>query len=147
MGHIKVPVAVHLLLIDKNNILLSRRYNTGFQDGNYSVVAGHVEQNETIIQAMKREVLEEANISFFAGDLHIVQVMYRKSNTEERIDYFLYADRWEGDIQNNEPDKCDDLSWFKLNALPENMVPYVRYAIKAYLNGEYFTEFGWKRKK
>ena len=144
MERIKLPVAVHLFLISNNKILLSRRFNTGFQDGNYSVVAGHIEGNETILQAMKREAAEEANLHFEDEQLKIVQVMHRKSATEERIDYFLYADSWEGEIKNNEPGKCDDLRWFPVGDFPENMVPYVRYAIEAYFNGELFTEFGWR---
>ena len=36
-----VPVAVHLFLRDGDRILLLRRFNTGYEDGNYSVIAGH----------------------------------------------------------------------------------------------------------
>lgn len=143
MSHIKVPVAVHLLLMDKNKILLSKRYNTGFQDGNYSLVAGHIEGNETIKQAMIREAMEEANVMLDDEKLKIVQVMHRKSETEERIDYFLFAEEWNGTLNNNEPHKCDDLRWFYLEQLPENMVEYVRYALISYLKKENFTEFGW----
>ena len=46
MERFKVITAVHLILIENNKILLQRRYNTGYEDGNYSVVAGHVEENE-----------------------------------------------------------------------------------------------------
>ena len=80
-----MPVAVHLFLMKENKILLSRRYNTGFQDGNYSLVAGHMEENETIKQAMIREALEEANIILDSEKLEIIQVMHRKTETEERI--------------------------------------------------------------
>ncbi len=34
---------VHLLLIDKGRVLLLQRWNTGYADGQYSVVAGHAE--------------------------------------------------------------------------------------------------------
>ena len=47
MERFKVITAVHLILIENNKILLQRRYNTGYEDGNYSVVAGHVEENES----------------------------------------------------------------------------------------------------
>ena len=141
--HLKAPVAVHLFLIKDNKILLSRRYNTGFQDGNYSLVAGHIEGNETIKQAMIREALEEANIILDNEDLKIVQVMHRKTEFEERIDFFLVVHQWQGELKNNEPSKCDDLRWYLIDQLPENMVEYVRYAFICYLKKIFFTEFGW----
>lgn len=143
MSYIKIPVAVHLILFNKNKILLSRRYNTGFQDGKYSLVAGHIEGNERIKQAMIREAMEEANIILDNEKLEIVQVMHRKNETEERIDYFLVAEQWDGALKNNEPYKCDDLRWFYLEQLPENMVEYVRYALTCYLKKINYTEFGW----
>lgn len=143
MGHIKLPVAVHLILINQNKILLSRRFNTGFQDGNYSLVAGHINGNESIMQAMIRETKEEANIIIFDKALDIVQVMHRKTDVEERIDYFLYTNEWDGKINNNEPNKCDDLRWFPCNQMPDNMVGYVNYALNCYSKKIKFTNFGW----
>ena len=63
MERFKVITAVHLILIENNKILLQRRYNTGYEDGNYSVVAGHVEENESVIETMQREALEEIGIN------------------------------------------------------------------------------------
>ena len=60
MERFKLVVAVHLILIENGKILLLRRYNTGYEDGNYSLVAGHIDGNESVIQAMQREALEEA---------------------------------------------------------------------------------------
>ena len=45
-----------------------------------------------------------------------------EKENNERIDTFFVAQKWEGDIENKEPHKCDDLSWHDLNNLPENII-------------------------
>lgn len=138
----KLLSAVHLFLIDNGKILLSRRYHTGYEDGNYSVVAGHLDGDEEIKEAMRREAREEAGIEIIDEDLRVVGVMHRKSY-DERLDFFLVAERWLGEICNREPHKCDDLTWFELEHLPENVIPYVRRALENYRANKWFDSFGW----
>jgi len=135
--------AVHLFFIEDVKILLLRRYNTGYEDGNYSVVAGHLNGGEKVTAAAVREAREEVGIVIREKDIEIVQVMHRLSD-DERIDFFVTVSAWEGEITNNEPDKCDHLAWFSLDELPENTVPYVRQAIRNYQNGVQFSSFGWE---
>lgn len=138
---------VHLLLIRKDQILLLRRFNTGYEDGNYSVIAGHLDGNEEVKMAMLREAREEASIKLTAENLEVVGVMHRRS-TEERIDFFLMTSSWSGEIINNEPDKCDQLNWFNIDQLPDNIIPYIRKAIhnsfKVDRRGIWFESFGWE---
>jgi len=138
----RFKVAVHLFFFRQGQILLLRRFNTGGEDGNYSVVAGHVEAGETVTQAAAREAGEEVGVTLAAGDMEIVHVMNRKSE-DERIDFFMRVRRWSGEIHNHEPDKCDDLVWFPLESLPPNTIPYVRYALDRYRAGVFYSEFGW----
>jgi len=139
----KFPVAVHLFLMNKNNILLLKRFNTGYEDGNYSVIAGHLDGNEDVYNAMIREAKEEAGIDILKDDLKIVQVMHRKKPNEERIDYFFYCKKWKGDIINVEPNKCSELKWSSINNLPENTIEYIKYAIENFGKKINFTIFGW----
>lgn len=135
--------AVHLFLIRDGRILLLRRFNTGYEDGNYSVPAGHLDGGEQLKAAMIREAREEIGIELDPQVLEVVGVMHRLSNNE-RIDWFLTASVWSGEIANTEPDQCDDLRWFALDALPENVIPYVRRALENYQQGRWFDSFGWE---
>jgi len=137
-----VPTS-HLILIKNNKILLSRRFNTGYEDGNYSVVAGHLDGNETFVHAMVREAKEEAGIEIEPKDLEVIHVMHRKCPTEERIDFFIKAKKWKGELKIMEHDKCDDLKWFDLNNLPVNIIPYIKQAIEKIRNNTFYSEHGW----
>jgi ADP-ribose pyrophosphatase YjhB (NUDIX family) len=135
--------AVHLFLIrDEREVLLLRRFQTGYEDGKYSVVAGHLDGDEEIKAAVCREAREEVSIEIQTEDLTVVGVIHRKAD-DERIDFFLTATRWKGEIVNAEPHKCDELAWFDLDALPDTMIPYVRQALENYRQGIWFDSVGW----
>jgi 8-oxo-dGTP diphosphatase len=138
----KAAVAVHLFLVRGHQVLLLRRQNTGYQDGNYSVVAGHLDGGEQVRAAAIREAREEAGIEIAPADLSVVGVMHR-TDMDERIDFFVTADKWSGEIVNAEPEKCSELAWYDLNALPENVIPYVRRALQNYRDGVWFDSVGW----
>ncbi len=139
----KIIPTAHLILMKDDKILLLRRFNTGYEDGNYSVVAGHLEGNETFTEAMIREAKEEADIDIRPEDLETVHVMHRKVPTEERVDFFIRANKWEGEIKNMEPERCNELKWFTLDNLPTNVIPYVKHAIDYIKNGIFYSEYGW----
>src|SRR6266702_3710545 len=125
--------AVYLMLIRDKQILLLRRFNTGWQDGNYSLIAGHLDGNETIIDTMIREAKEEAGILIKPKDLEVVHTMHRMSKINyEYIDFFLTANKWTGEIKNLEPNKCDELKWFPLDNLPNNTLPHIKQALDCY---------------
>jgi len=141
--HAAFPVTVHLLFIKDERILLSRRYQTGYMDGHYSVPAGHLDGGETVTRAAIREAREETGVDLDPHDIAFACVLHRCED-EERVDFFLRIARWSGEPVNTEPQKCDDLRWFDLDLLPENLIPYVRRGLQDALQGIPFGEFGWK---
>lgn len=144
----KLIPEVFFILVRDGKILLARRFQTGYEDGNYNMVAGHVDGKETMREAMAREAKEEAGIIINPNDLKHLLTMHRWSEQwggHERIGFYFTTDKWEGEITNTEPDKCDDLSWFPLDNLPANMTPHIRTAIECYKKGETYAEFGWDR--
>lgn len=138
-----MPVTVHLFMIQEGKVLLLRRYQTGYEDGNYSVVAGHLDGGEEVKTAAIREAREEAGITIDPKDLSVIGVMHRNAGGVERIDFFLEVRRWSGALRNAEPDKCDELVWYDLDQLPPNVIPYVLRALQNYRSGVWFDSFGW----
>jgi ADP-ribose pyrophosphatase YjhB (NUDIX family) len=136
-----IPEA-HLLLFRDGHVLLLRRQNTGYEDGNYSVVAGHIDGGETARSAMAREALEEAGLEIRPDDLRMCHVIHRLG-TQERISFFFSTPFWRGEPENLEPEKCSELGWYALTALPPNVVPYIRHAIDQVVQGNSYSEFGW----
>jgi ADP-ribose pyrophosphatase YjhB (NUDIX family) len=134
---------VHLLLYNDNRILLLCRQNTGYEDGNYSVVAGHLDGQETARHAMVREAREEAGIAMHVDDLTLAHIMHRRAQ-EERVSLFFTTPRWQGEPRNMEPQKCSHLAWFPVTQLPTNMVPYVVAALERSRRGLHYSEFGWE---
>ena len=139
----KLIPEVHVFLMhDPDRILLLRRFNTGHEDGNYGVVAGHVEADEEVVAAAIREAKEEAGIHIRRADIEVVGVMHRNAGLG-RVSFFLICRKWSGDIVNAKPEKYDDLSWHSIHDLPANMVPYITQGLKNYRNGKYYDGFGW----
>ena len=136
------PVTVHLLFFRGDQVLLLRRFNTGYADGQYSVPAGHLEGGETVIAAARREGLEETGVRIEAEDVAFSSVVHRKDG-DERVDFFVHVQNWQGEPANTEPEKCDELRWVNINELPDNVIPYVTKAIQNHLLGISFNEFGW----
>ena len=147
MPHPRFPVAVHVFLLREDAILLVRRRNTGFEDGKLSVVAGHVEPGESVTQAALRETSEEVGVTLSPDRLRVVGVMHRKSD-HERVDFFLAYPLAAGDSEpkNCEPEKCSELVWAGVTALPDDTIPYVRAGIENFRRRVWFQEFGWDRR-
>jgi len=130
------------LPIKDNKVLLSRRFNTGWMDGKYSLISGHIDGNETVFQAMVREAWEEAGLKIKIKDLIPATVIHRKSDVEY-IDFFFVVKKWQGTPTIKESNKCDDLNWYPLDNLPKNLLPFIVKALKNYQNKTAFFVSGW----
>ncbi|WP_236752660.1 NUDIX domain-containing protein [Acidianus sp. HS-5] len=135
-------LSVHLFLLKGDKILLQLRKNTGYRDGCWSVIAGHVEARESASKAMIREAMEEAGIEIRREDISLVHVMHRFEN-QERVDFFFKCTNWRGEPKIMEPNKAGALEWFEITSLPSNTVPYVRQAIEMMIKGQIYSEYGW----
>lgn len=136
---------VGLLLIRDNKILLMKRINTGYMDGYYAVVAGHLEENENLKQAMIRESFEEVGIVIKEEDVTISSVI-RRGDNDNYFNYYLTTKRYEGVPFIKEKDKCKELIWCCLESLPDNMIANDKRAVYNYLNNITFDEYDFSSK-
>jgi 8-oxo-dGTP diphosphatase len=139
LGRFVVVPASYVFLLREGDggteVLLQLRQNTGYMDGHWAAAAaGHVEQ--TAYDAARREALEEIGV----GDLELefVTSMQRTQGGEpidERIDFFFTARAWAGEPRALEPEKCADLRWCALDALPDPVVPHELVVLEAVRRG------------
>ena len=135
-----VPAAYVFLLRDGDSgpeVLLQLRQNTGYMDGHWAAAAaGHVEKGETAYDAARREALEEIGVRDL--DLEFVTSMQRTRSGEpidERVDFFFTARGWSGEPRAMEPEKCADLRWCPLDALPQPVVAHEHVVLEAVRTG------------
>ncbi len=129
-----VPASYVYLLRDGAGgpeVLLQLRQNTGYMDGRWAAAAaGHVERGETAYDAARREAREELGVTDL--DLAFELTMQRTQHADpidERVDFFFSARRWDGEPRIVEPVKCAELSWWRLDDLPDGVVPHEARAL------------------
>lgn len=140
-----VVPSVYVLFRNGNKVLVLKRHNTGYRDGEYSLPAGHLEGGEPSVVAAVREVKEEVGVEVEPKDLSLLHTLHRTAveSDYERIDLFFEAKEWRGDFINAEPEKCSELLWADQSALPENLVPEVRQFFDCLVTGQVYSHMGF----
>lgn len=111
--------AVFVVLQDaQGRVLLHRRANTGYMDGRYDLPSGHIERNETLLDAAVRELAEETGIVVHKDDLTLWHINQFSANEQYYYNFFFLVDAWQGEPSIMEPEKCDDMQFFALDNLP-----------------------------
>jgi 8-oxo-dGTP diphosphatase len=110
-----VSVYVDGILIKKGKILLLKRNVEPFK-GYWHVVGGHVEEDETLKDAIKREYKEETNLEIETGDMAHTRI----EETFDRVKFIIAFEviNAKGEIKLNEENT--DYGWF--DCLPEKSV-------------------------
>ncbi|MFJ8451965.1 NUDIX domain-containing protein [Aerococcus viridans] len=117
------PSAGILILTRKldghKQVLLQHRGQTEMLANVWDCISGHVEAQETVRQAMVREVYEELGIQIQADDLEFVGLTHLRLDDETTYyNIYLTTDRFVGTPHIMETDKHDDLKWVNLTDLP-----------------------------
>jgi len=136
----RVVPAAYVLLRRSDQVLLQLRQNTGYMDGHWAAAAaGHVEADESVFEAAVREAREELGIIVDPSDLVPLCGMHRTHRNgkpiDERVDFFFTCTHWQGEPRLIETEKAADLRWFRLDALPDPVVPHELSVISTLLDG------------
>ncbi len=111
-----------------DQVLLMLRAGTGYMDGHWATVAGHVEAGESCAAAAVREAREEVGVDVDVRHLLPVCGMHRTAGDgqeiNERADFFFETRVWNGEPRLLEPDRAAALAWFRLGSLPSPVVPH-----------------------
>ena len=107
-SRVRLVAAAYVLLLrpvtsgtsDGAEVLLHLRRGTGYRDGHWALVAGHVEAGESVVDAAAREAREEVGVEVATADLVPLTAMHRTLRgggpIEQRLDVFFAAYRWTG---------------------------------------------------
>ncbi len=141
-----IPSVYLILFNDEGEVLLLKRQNTGYKDGEWGLPAGHVDGKEELKVAMAREAKEEIGVDLDPAELSLVHVMHRNHEDhedDERLDFFFTARKWNGTIDNCEPGKCSELMWAPMDNLPDGVIDYYIQVFDKVRQGEVYSSFGW----
>jgi 8-oxo-dGTP diphosphatase len=140
-----VPVSfildAHILVKRRSEVLFLQRRNTGYKDGFFSFVAGHVEKDEPAHDAAARELAEETGLTIGPARFRLVHTM-QKFAVSPRLAFFFEVDLpEEQEPRNAEPDRCERLLWAPLERPPVPIIPYVSFAAQRIIAGEPYSTF------
>lgn len=132
MGRENFLSAIYLIIKnEEGKILLQRRQGTKLWPGFLALPAGHVDENENVYEAAIREAREELSITIDENDISDVFVVNRRNKSlAPYFDVYFEISAYEGEIKINEPEKCSEIKWCDINALPQDMIDFEIEAIK-----------------
>lgn len=142
-GRTLLVAAAYVVLVrhgvGQHEVLLQLRRGTGYMDGHWATLAGHVDAGESVHEAAVREAAEEAGIVVRPEDLVPLTTLHRFERggpaVEQRVDVFFSVTRWKGEPTLREADKAAAMRWFPLDELPEPVVPHERVVLDVLASG------------
>jgi 8-oxo-dGTP diphosphatase len=132
------------ILQQNNKLLFLLRKNTAFFSDHYGLIGGRVEDDESVTNALIREIYEEIGITITKDDTHFVHCLSFKNEQDKAILAVVFKiNNWTGEITNKEPEKCAELAWFAPDKLPQNIIPRHKHILDMIQQGILYSESGW----
>jgi 8-oxo-dGTP diphosphatase len=138
----RFAVVVHVMLQRgagaRAELFLLRRAGTGFMDGYYVLPGGHQRAGESLVDAARRECLEETGA--LPEALAPVCVIAYRAGRDQGLNFVFEAEGITGEPGLAERDRCDAADWFPTARLPSPAVPWLHEVFDLRRRGEWFRE-------
>ncbi len=120
-----------IIINDRDEVLLVKRSkNSRVNPDVWSRPGGEVEFGESSAEAVEREIFEEVGIIIKA----VRPLGFLDNISPDRKTHWIsigyLAKHVSGQIVNKEPDKHDDIRWFPVDELPENVTDYTKESVE-----------------
>ncbi|WP_107657612.1 NUDIX domain-containing protein [Nocardia suismassiliense] len=137
-------IGVQLLLTKGERVLLARRRNTEFGDGEWNAPGGRLDAGEDVLTAVIREAEEEIGVQVEREHVQMVASMHIQSPPGQALIVFIFqADTWSGEPWNREPERCSELRWFDVGDIPDDTILSTRAGLDMFRDNEHFGLYGW----
>jgi ADP-ribose pyrophosphatase YjhB (NUDIX family) len=115
--HYSNPTAgVATVILDGDNVLLGRRSPASSYAGTWCIPCGHVEWDEDIREAARRECREETGLDVRVGEVAAVHSNFHNP-AQHTVGVWFFCEITGGIMQAG--DDLDRIAWFSLNDLPQ----------------------------
>jgi 8-oxo-dGTP diphosphatase len=136
-----IVVGVGAIVTRGDRILLARRGHPPMQ-GAWSIPGGRVEIDETLPQALRREIQEECTLDVTVGDVAIILDRITRGPDGAVVSHYLIIDFW-ATATHDQARACSDASevgWFTLEQIRQlptttNLAKYLEEALQRRAQG------------
>ncbi|HEX3568174.1 MAG TPA: NUDIX domain-containing protein [Candidatus Saccharimonadales bacterium] len=130
-----IYIGCELIVRKDDQILLGLRKNH-FGAGTWGLPGGHLEFSERLVDTACREAKEEIGLDIQPSDLHLISVVDgvpTSSGQQHHVHVTFELREPAQEPRNTEPEFCEELRYFPLDALPENILPTHQPIIENYV--------------
>ncbi|MGM1048125.1 MAG: NUDIX domain-containing protein [Bacillota bacterium] len=127
----KIPkVGVGAVILDENSRILLVLRKKSPEAGYWSLPGGKVEYMETVENAVIREIKEELGIDIEIERLLCVTNHIVQSENVHWVAPTFVARIINGNVENREPHALQEVQWFPIDDIPDNITITTEYALE-----------------
>lgn len=116
---------------DTSHIVLIKKINPHWQRGLFNGIGGKVEANETSVEAMVRECVEETGVHTQPADWQYFANVFRENSYDVDI-YFARTDL----AFSAKTIEAEEIHIIEVAAIPQNIIPNLRWLIPLALDNQ-----------